>query len=411
MANGQGTGTVTSDKPKPAGGDWQDFQPEEQGWNDYVSPQNQQALDTVRRTTQFEKERPGPLHEDQHGEGFASHLGSRLKDLVVGQAKTELSPRAKLEGAIPGVTSLRLIQKVLQDDKARQAEGRSKAYRAGAPLAESSIHELGLPMDTRAMEHAADVGDRPGVLGEAAAPVATLAAGEVAGRAAPGARRIGTELTRDPVTGSMRPGAELAAQVAGGGAGYAAGAAIGHPYAGGALGYRAGPGLMEAMFPKPKAIPDAATGVPRLKDQIATGDAGTGADAADTSGVTKLPIGSEKGRGPLTPEQVPGKPQLKEIAQGGDPRAGRELQRRGEKVLYVPEGGYAPPREKISLKDLMEGKEEPKTTPFEKPKQTKKKTAPEGEDEMERLRRRPPGISPTVKSVRRNADKVRKDNP
>lgn len=60
------------------------------------------------------------------------------------------------------------------------------------------------------------------------------------------------------------------------------------------------------------------------------------------SGVTRLPIRNTPFDAPLTPEQIPGPDsgpnnRLETIAKTGDPRAGRELQRRGQQVIYAPE--------------------------------------------------------------------------
>lgn len=76
-----------------------------------------------------------------------------------------------------------------------------------------------------------------------------------------------------------------------------------------------------------------------------------------TGKVTVLP-GGKPGKGPLTPEQVPGKPQLKSLAKQGDSRAGQELQRRGEKIVYQGEPDVSERRERINLKDAVSDSQE-----------------------------------------------------
>ncbi len=220
--------------------------------------------------------------------------------------------------------------------------------------------------------------------------------------------RIAELMRTEGGTGPIRPGAKLATQIAGGTAGAAGGGAVTHgsPFGifyGGEKGARYAPRLAEAMIPK-KNVPftDPGASLPSSDEFYSR----RGADLMkraepkapkvketpfDIPGATKStgPLGDarlptvstpqepfprvapkasskvSKGVAPpmvtrlpegrptpyrLTPEQVPGRPQLRNLAKGGSQEAGAELQRRGEQVLYEPKGaGYSGVRERVPL--------------------------------------------------------------
>lgn len=224
-----------------------------------------------------------------------------------------------------------------------------------------------------------------------------------------GISRMGREdMGRGAIKPGLKTAAQVGGATAGGVGGYAAFPTHPYaPVSGGALGYRVGPSLAEAIFPKSKAPVSSGGSLPsaeefyeergtdilrREKDQrlvdkmraqeekataATRGEGGTQPDAGEfyqhrgedlmrrgreqealdrkarlatamstgeKGGVTVLPEGKPSAY-KLTPEQVPGKPQLRALAKGGVREAGTELQRRGEKVLYEPSGtGYPGPR-------------------------------------------------------------------
>src|SRR5208282_3770261 len=132
------------------------------------------------KPTQFEKERPGVAHVDQPGQGFLSHVGSGLKSLA--------------GGILQGVPSFgdvgRIAAQTAYEDANRKEAGRSTAYRIAAPIAGAVVPGL----NPGGMEAAADVGDTPGILGEAAVPVAAMGAGKLAGAGAEAVGRAGGPL-------------------------------------------------------------------------------------------------------------------------------------------------------------------------------------------------------------------------
>lgn len=235
------------------------------------------------------------------------------------------------------------------------------------------------------------------------------------------ADRIGDKVgdaTRDEA-GKVKPTVKGAAGVIGGGLGAVYGASHG-PYGsltGAGLGYRAGTLSADMLLPKkpsrgaggaplpsadefyqnkgedlmkrgkeqealdrknkpalPKGrdklfnIPDATTSdkvygndpLPEPKDQAAMPPVEKKATKGRLKDeITVLPEG-QKAPYRITPEQVPGKPQLRNLAKSGIAEAGPELQRRGEKVLYTPNNeGYPPPRSVTKLSDQM-GEAEPR---------------------------------------------------
>jgi hypothetical protein len=135
--------------------------------------------------------------------------------------------------------------------------------------------------------------------------------------------------------GPIRPGASKLARVGGAYLGYKAGGGYPEAVAGGYM----GPSLLDMVTPRRTA--------PSLIESVkassappeAINQAGAVASGGGEHPVTRIPIRETPFTNPLTPEQVPGKPQLREIAAKGDPRAGQELQRRGETILYTPEEG------------------------------------------------------------------------
>jgi hypothetical protein len=147
--------------------------------------------------------------------------------------------------------------------------------------------------------------------------------------------------------GPVRPGLNRAARVAGAVGGYELA-----KYPGAIAGGYMGPTLLDMVSPRRTAPPliesiKASSGSAPVSPAI-------NAEGAVASGggehpVTRIPIRETPFTNPLTPEQVPGKPQLREIAGKGDSRAGQELQRRGETVLYTPEEGYPPARESTTF--------------------------------------------------------------
>jgi len=165
-----------------------------------------------------------------------------------------------------------------------------------------------------------------------------------------------------------------------------------HPYIGAGIGYRTAPRLVDALMPERGApsAPVRTTPFPghftedvpvegaqpggvfprseefyerrgadlmkRGKEQEALDTKAARkerlSDAIERSGgkATILPEGKPAPYR-LTPEQVPGRPQLRSLAKGGVSEAGTELQRRGERVIYEPTGaggGYPGPRSRTT---------------------------------------------------------------
>jgi hypothetical protein len=145
--------------------------------------------------------------------------------------------------------------------------------------------------------------------------------------------RLG-EAMRDE-TGALRPGLQTAAKGVGTVGGYMAGASVGHPYMGGGVGAAVVPKLVDLVVPGRDAV--ARTNF-RGGAYLEPGGAESGEGR-----VTRLPIRNTPFSNPLTPEQIPGpdapggNDRLTGIAKSGDVRAGSELQRRGSKILYVPD--------------------------------------------------------------------------
>jgi hypothetical protein len=101
-----------------------------------------------------------------------------------------------------------------------------------------------------AAEHG-ERGEGGAILGEAAVPVAELAAGEAIGRGVPALRKVGGEHLYTP-EGTLKPTVKTIGQVGGMVGGGAYGAAHGNPAAaviGAGSGYRLGPSLIEKAFP------------------------------------------------------------------------------------------------------------------------------------------------------------------
>lgn len=129
-----------------------------------------ESLVRNEKPTQFEQERTGAKP------GFLSTLGSRISGLWKGDS-----------GAKPDLTTAQGTGQLIhqQDaqqqqsqaaDVARQQSGRSLPYRVAAAAG------TGLGANVQAQEQSADIGDPGGVMGNTAADVAPLAAGELAGR-------------------------------------------------------------------------------------------------------------------------------------------------------------------------------------------------------------------------------------
>ena len=190
---------------------------------DFTGYSDQQIENLVRneKPTQFEQ------RINASKPGFLSHVGSAAKN--VGAGLLEGVPGSP--GGIAG-NAVKMGPQVAQDDLNRRMEGRSLAYRIGAPAAQQVVPGL----NPRAMEEAANVGDTGGVLGEAAVPAALAVAplaGEGIARGAQAAR---------PLAARIAPGA-----------GAAAGYAVGH-WPGLIIGRELGQGLKGVLTP-PKEVP------------------------------------------------------------------------------------------------------------------------------------------------------------
>lgn len=308
--------------------------------------------------------------------GDLSQIGEGLKDEFTHPIE---SGKALLEGM--GESQQEVIDKAYQEQQSPNLATKVKGYVRGA--------ESAVPLVGPWLSHAGDTfseGDIAGGMGEMTPGlVGASESGDVPLRTRVG--NFAAEKLRTP-EGALKPNVRAVAHAGGALAGYSEG---GWPM--GAAGGVAGPALVDMV------VPDRATGLPKFKptpwepppepvepgaplpsssefyeqrgedimrrgkEQTAldkgarseareafrnrpgvpesgTGKgagAGTGQSLADSVRLTKAPIRETPFTGPLTPEQVPGKPQLRGIAATGDPRAGQELMRRGERVLYTPE--------------------------------------------------------------------------
>jgi hypothetical protein len=190
---------------------------------------------------------PTPAPAQQQGQGFWAN--------AIGGAKNVLRSLPWMAAGDPAAVAGQAISSAGQmasDDVSRQLEGRSGLHRAAAPLAQMLVPGL----NPAAMKQATSQGDTAGVLGQAAVPAA-LAASPLA---AEGVYR-GTGAVREGIGGSMytpegtlRPGAKILGQAAGGGIGATIGHATGVPegtLAGAYLGRGAGPWFLQKLFPEP----------------------------------------------------------------------------------------------------------------------------------------------------------------
>lgn len=354
MANG--AGQAISKTPVPEA-DWQDYKPDEQGWEDF-KPQAQARSPNVGAYSSgdYQNRKGGPIL-NVNKTPVRTAVEAAEKNEGISREPTSLLDAVKQSGG----AALDTIGSVIKDplNAGKLIDQIGGEFEGAAGDAYQGIKRN----DPRSVAHAA------GRLAPLAAPEAINDGGTLASKVA-----------RDAETGSLKPGAKTFGKTAGMVGGYAAGTTVGHPYLGGMAGRDMGPKLLDMIIPDREvpvsefpskrggngaSLPDAGDFyehrgadlmkrgketrlIDKLKEQ---GEGGTGK-------VTVLPEGKQ-GSGPLTPEQVPGKPQLRRLAQGGESRAGKELQRRGETVVYKSTPDYSERRERINLKDAVSDSQEP----------------------------------------------------
>lgn len=265
--------------------------------------------------------------------GDLSQIGEGLKDEFTHPVE---SGKALLEGM--GQSQQEVVDKAYQEQHSPNLSTKVKGFVRGA--------ESAVPLVGPWLSHAGDTfseGNYAGGAGEMLpGMVGAAESGDVPLRTRVG--NFAAEKLRTP-TGALKPGVTKVARAAGALGGYEAG-----HYGGAVAGGYLGPTLADMV------IPDRTTSLPKIRTEpweapseaaaLQTGSSGL---PTEPSLLNKLPIRETPFDRPLTPEQVPGEPLLRQIAERGDPRAGQELQRRGQDVLYVPEEGYPPPRESTTF--------------------------------------------------------------
>lgn len=266
----------------------------------------------------------------QIGAGFkqmASHPLVSANDLVEGLWSGQEDVAEKGKARMRGDTKLAPGGSRLVD----QISGAAQYAESGVPVVGPILSRMG---------EQTEEGDYTGALGTGLPLAATI-------DTAPARGMVG-DVARTP-GGALKPGLRETGRLAGGVAGMEA--MPEHPYIGAGMGYGVGARLTDLITPKRTADPFPGAGrrtTPwEAPPEEEVGGAGGGAGGAGGGGTGRLsdqmsllPEGGPKSY-KLTPEQVPGLPELRRLAEQGDTRAQSELQRRGQQILIAPkEAGY-----------------------------------------------------------------------
>lgn len=279
--------------------------------------------------TQFEQDRQPGM-----GSGLGGHLLSAGKNLVSGLLNGAVTNPTEAAGS--GVAQ---AGQMAADDLDRKQAGRSTAYRIGAPLAQTVVPGL----NPHAMERAADRGDAGGVLGEAAIPA--LAAGATYGVKAgtPPLRRAVASQLFTPEGTPTHLGAALSDPLhALPEYGLRKLAGVEAPEVKGpSVPIRQSPGFNASEY---NAGRKGAISAPSAPETNTEGVAAPQADVVKVPVPRELGPGERVGYNASTPRKL-----VLDNALQGRPGAAEMLRNMGKTPLFVSEGGYAPPREKISF--------------------------------------------------------------
>lgn len=313
------------------------------GWQDVPEdrPKKQGFKRSLRTGMGFSPE--GGLSDDisQIGSGFKQmrqHPLDSLSDLISGLASSQQDvydkgmARAKRPGLMNSI------------------EGGAQVLESGIPLIGPILSRMGEQTE----EH-----DYAGAAGTGLPLLAGM-------DAKPGMRMAGDAM-RD-ASGSVKPLPRLATQIATGAAGHEA-----MPYAGGYLGYKAGGPLSEMIVPKGN---DPVFGKTSHTPWEAPVEPGTRlADQMTEDPVTRIPVPRRTfpGENPNNMGSVP-RAELEGLAKTGKPGAGTQIQQLGGKVIYTPEGGYAPPKSSTTFSSKPTPTSEPETIAPVSPKAARSKS-------------------------------------
>lgn len=208
MANGAGQAAVS--KPAGTGDDWQDFKPDEQGWQDY-SPEA--------------KPKPGPLMRFKHGlrsaMGFPEEGGLKSDIEQIGSGFKQMathpidSATDLAKGVFGGQEDVagKGIERMSRPGAMNKVEGAAQWLESGVPFVGPLMSSAG---------ESAESGDYAGMAGK----MLPLAAGS-------------EDVVRG-TRGGLAEAVRSAPEVGGAVGGYAAGATVGHPWLGGYAGREMG---------------------------------------------------------------------------------------------------------------------------------------------------------------------------
>jgi hypothetical protein len=285
------------------------------------------AVNRPGAVTRFARGLRGSMGMDPEGT-----LSSDISDLYTGFRQLATHPVDSAKTLLEGMneSQQQVIDQAYQEQHDPNFWTRARGYVRGA---ESVVPFVG-PILSQAGDLARE-GDYAGMVGT----MVPLAVGRP--------MEEGVRAGRSGLAASVRATPKIA-----GLGGYAATSGTGHPF----LGYIAGRELGEILRKPAGRLADMIEPEPRttafgtrIGGEWVPGDETPKTTLSQTMNdepeVVRAPIRTTPFPGPLTPEQVP-EGRLTDILKSGDPRAGQEFMRRGGKVVYTPEEGYAPPRER-----------------------------------------------------------------
>ena len=239
-----------------AGAAWQDYDPD-QGWQDYEEGKRAPkgtgekfiAQNTPKSAYGFT---PGNIASNvwEGAKGLASGLYGAGKEILAPEGNTEGERMSHIGKTLlfdPAEEQMRKARE--ESDKGNWVAGTGHNLAAFVPVVGPWAAGLGEQAGTGDVGGALARGGTQAGITAGAKPL--LKGTRVAGGMLRDTLR--ENLPRTP-EGELTPGTKVAAQLAGGGTGLAAGTALGHPYAGGIAGYRSGPAILDRLLPEPEGI-------------------------------------------------------------------------------------------------------------------------------------------------------------